>query len=220
MSHEIRTPLNAIIGYSEIIQEDAKEAGQKELLEQISKVAVSGQHLLHLVNDILDIAKIESGAKNTKKESFSFLEFTKEIKTVIDPLMEKRKNTFHLKVSVTGEFCSDRLALKQILINLLSNAAKFTENGAVTLVVQEKGKGETYFAVKDTGTGIAKEDLEIIFHKFEQVHDVNKQPLAGSGLGLSIARALVEDLGGELTVRSGVGVGSIFEFTLPKIDHS
>ena len=222
MSHELRTPLNAVIGYSEIIEEACQEEDSldaKEILPDAKRIRQSGIHLLSLVNSLLDISKIESGKMTFLNQNIEIKSLVKEIQVLVKPLMTKQNNTFEIKETCQNNaFHQDESRVRQILINLLSNAAKYTANGKVTLKLEnseQKGKRGITFTVEDTGIGIAKENHEKVFKKFEQVHDTSKDSLAGSGLGLSLVEKLLGHMEGSIKLESELGVGSRFIVFIP-----
>ncbi len=219
MSHELRTPLNVIIGLTEILIEDANDddqAGAAEPLQRIFKVAT---HLLALVNDILDLSKIDSGEVVLVVSEFELESLLDEIIATMRPLAAKRGNALSLRtVGEVGEMCSDMARVKQILVHLLSNACKFTENGTIALMVtREPGQSyeEISFAVSDTGIGMAPETLEEIFDDFSQADSSLSRAYGGAGLGLAISRRLARRLGGDIAVTSVCGEGSVFTLRLP-----
>lgn len=219
MSHELRTPLNAIIGYSEMLKEEAEEEGQKNLSKDLNKINTSGQHLLSLISDILDLSRIEAGKITLELSSINVKELIKDVEETVMHLIEKRKNTFKLTyIDDPYDIISDGLKLKQVIINLLGNAAKFTWNGNIELVV-ERIKGingeEVSIKVVDTGIGISVEEAEKLFSPFAQADSSTTRKYGGSGLGLSISRSYCKMLGGNLVLNSQEGVGSCFEIILP-----
>ena len=219
MSHELRTPLNAVIGYSEMLQEEAEDAGQESFVDDLGKIRSSGEHLLGLINDILDLSKIEAGKLILERESFGLAELLAETTPVVEPLVAKNGNV--LKVHVRDPIDrmeGDRSRTRQCLLNLLSNAAKFTENGTIALEVRRATLGEQSaiaFSVEDTGIGIAPEDLERVFGRFEQVSRKSGPKHAGTGIGLPLTRHLAVLMGGDVTAESEPGGGSMFTLVLP-----
>jgi len=219
MSHELRTPLNAVIGYSEMLQEDAVAAGNKRAVEDLSKIHRSANHLLGLINGILDLSKIESGKINIKQECFDIRVFFEDILTGIQPLLEKRGNHCVLELRL-GQFQvnTDKLKLKQILINLLGNANKFTEDGDIQVLVEQTGDlmhPAMLILIKDNGIGIPKEKVSSIFDPFMQADNSTTRKYEGTGLGLAITRRYVEILGGTIHVTSEEGKGSVFTVSIP-----
>lgn len=233
MSHELRTPLNAIIGYSEMLQEDAEDGGYDEITPDIEKIHSAGRHLLGLINDILDISKIEAGKMDLYLEPFSIPSLIAEVEATIQPLVEKNSNTFHIAVSdQLDTMHADLTKVRQILLNLLSNASKFTENGTITLTVQRQGmKDESgrmndesksslippsiTFTVSDTGIGMTKEQMAKLFQAFTQADTSTTRKYGGTGLGLAISYRFCQMMAGEITVESEPSKGSTFTVRLP-----
>lgn len=211
MSHELRTPLNAIIGYSELLIDD--ESGspddQKKDLNQIRN---AGKHLLGLINDILDLSKIEAGHMTLHLDSVDVATFVDEVRSTVLPLMKTNNNDFVVDCPPVGEIVADATRLKQVLFNLLSNAAKFTRNGHVTLTVRrETGNGDwLQITVKDTGIGLNIKQMAAIFEPFTQADESTSSHYGGTGLGLSIAREFCRMMGGDLSVSSQPEKGSEF----------
>lgn len=215
MSHELRTPLNAILGYSELIIEEAEETGATEVVEDVSHIHSAGRHLLKLINDLLDIAKIEAGRSDVQLEHFDVKSLVLEIVDTIRPVAEANGNTLNIDVRPgVRPMWSDPTRVKQVVINLLSNAAKFTTNGEVSITMEGLGP-QLVLTVTDTGIGIDPEHLAVIFEPFRQAEMSFDRSFEGTGLGLTIARSCVELLGGLLEVESEVGVGTTFRATVP-----
>ena len=223
MSHELRTPMNAILGYSEMLVEEAEDLGQDELVPDLQKINQAGNHLLSLINDVLDLSKIESGKMEPFPENFDVSEWVDQVADTARPLFAINNNKF---VIDTGEDCGEDLGrayqddtkLRQTLLNTLSNAAKFTSEGTVTLGVSREKRldGEwLVFSVADTGIGISADKLEHIFDEFSQADDSTTRDFGGTGLGLTISRHFSQMLGGELSVTSELGAGSTFTITVP-----
>jgi signal transduction histidine kinase/DNA-binding response OmpR family regulator len=226
MSHELRTPLNAIIGYSEILEEDAIDCGQDFLVDDIKKIRNAGKHLLSLINDVLDLAKIESGKVDLYLESFDISKLVKDVVDTIQPTCEKNKNKLIVNCpDNAGLMRSDFTKVRQSLFNLLSNASKFTKDGEVRLdIVQDVTQtktGETqksiHFVVKDTGIGMKPEHCKKLFQAFSQADSSTTRKFGGTGLGLAITQNFVAMMGGEVVVESEYGVGSTFTLKLPQI---
>lgn len=228
MSHELRTPLNAIIGYSEMLQEEAEDVGAEELLPDLDKIRRSGKHLLALINDILDISKIEAGRMDLYLESFDVGTLLEEVAATAQPLVEKNGNTLEVqKITELGEMKADSTKVRQVLLNLLSNAAKFTENGIIKLIVyresEEKLNADAplspseflIFQCVDMGIGMSSEQLQHIFQPFMQADASTTRKYGGTGLGLAISQRFCEMMGGEIMVESVVGMGSIFTVKIP-----
>lgn len=215
MSHELRTPLNAIIGYSEMLQEDAEAGGYSEVIPDLQKIYCAGKHLLGLINDILDISKIEAGRMDLYLETFNLQELIQEVAATIQPLMEKRHNTFevHCAADLTTMH-SDLTKVRQILLNLLSNASKFTENGTITFTAQSPTTS-VLFTVSDTGIGMTADQVAKLFQPFTQADASTTRKYGGTGLGLVISQRFCQMMGGEITVSSEPGQGSTFTVHLP-----
>ncbi|MGE5525081.1 MAG: response regulator [Rhodospirillaceae bacterium] len=219
MSHELRTPLNAIMGYSEMLKEDATDAGAPELVPDLERINASGRHLLELINTLLDISKIEAGKMDLYLETFSVPEMVKEVTTVIQPLAEKKSNRLEVRCDRdAGAMHADVTKVRQILFNLLSNACKFTERGTVTLIVQRRraeGADVVVFSVRDTGIGMTHEQMGRLFQEFSQADASTTRKYGGTGLGLALSRHLCRMMGGDITVESEPGKGSVFTIRLP-----
>jgi PAS domain S-box-containing protein len=219
MSHELRTPLNAIIGYSEMLQEDAEDAGQEDFIPDLEKIHSAGRHLLTLINDVLDLSKIEAGKMELFLETFDVPDTIRDVVSTVNPLVEKNGNEFVLEVPEDlGEMTADVTRIRQVLLNLLSNASKFTENGAITLRaerVPSDGDDEIFFTVTDTGIGMNDEQLGRIFEAFAQAESSTSSKFGGTGLGLAISRKFCRMMGGDIEVTSTPGVGSTFAVRLP-----
>ena len=215
MSHELRTPLNAIIGYSEMLQEDATDRGETESIPDLQKIHGAGKHLLTLINDVLDLSKIEAGKMQLLLETFEVAPLVDQVATTMRPLVEKNAN--RLVVNCAAEFGlmhSDATRLRQVLLNLLSNASKFTEQGVITLDVERAGP-TVVFRVRDTGIGMTPEQLGRLFETFSQAEVSTAAKYGGTGLGLAISRKFCQMMGGDVDVESRVGAGSTFTVRLP-----
>jgi signal transduction histidine kinase/DNA-binding response OmpR family regulator len=218
MSHELRTPLNAIIGYSEILQEDAVDLGQDNLVADLKKIESAGRHLLGLINDILDLSKIEAGKMDIYLEDVEIVPLLEEVRSIIVPMAEKNANVLEYRLADNlGSMHTDRTKLKQSLLNLFSNGSKFTQNGRLTLDVKrfEIDKPMVSFAVSDTGIGMTEEQLGRLFQAFNQADASTTKKYGGTGLGLAITRNFCQLLGGNVTVTSKPGEGSTFTIVLP-----
>jgi signal transduction histidine kinase/DNA-binding response OmpR family regulator/HAMP domain-containing protein len=218
MSHELRTPLNAIIGYSEILQEDVANLGQENLTGDLKKIESSGRHLLGLINDILDLSKIEAGKMDVFLEEVEIVPLLEEVRTIIAPMAEKNGNTLEFRLAdKLGSMRTDRIKLKQSLLNILSNGSKFTHNGKLTLTADrfQAGKPMLRFTISDTGIGMSEEQLGRLFQAFSQADASTSKKYGGTGLGLVITRNFCQLLDGDVTVTSKVGEGSTFIVTLP-----
>jgi len=219
MSHELRTPMNAVIGYSEMLVDFAKIRGQEDMIPDLEKIRGAGGHLLALINDVLDLSKIEAEKIELNPEVTQVDRILVDLKATCAPLFDKNNNSFeHIEVSQLGEGFLDQTKVRQILLNLLSNAAKFCHEGRVILVSDRITESETdYFIFKicDTGLGIKPENLKDIFEPFTQADLSITKKFGGTGLGLSISRKFCELMGGILQVKSEEGVGSTFTLKLP-----
>ncbi|MDC0674137.1 ATP-binding protein [Nannocystis radixulma] len=219
MSHELRTPLNAIIGYSELLEDESVEDGRRLDLGDLGKIRGAARHLLDLINDILDVSKIEAGKMELFVEDFAVDELVQEVVATIEPLVHKNANRLDIVARPgLGLVSLDRTKVKQIAINLLSNACKFTHRGVVGLrVSREVGThGEQLvLAVQDTGIGIDPARLEELFQPFRQADESTTRKYGGTGLGLSISRHYAEMMHGRIDARSSPGLGSTFTVTLP-----
>ena len=216
MSHELRTPLSAIIGYAEMLAEDISEGTEPvDLASDVDKIEVNARHLLGLINDVLDLSKVESGKMEAFVENFDLAATLEDVGSTVAALMDKKRNRFELKLGDgLGTMRSDVTRLRQVLLNLLSNAAKFTENGLVTLSVAREGDW-VRFAVGDTGIGMTPEQLSKLFRRFQQADVSTTRQFGGTGLGLALTKAFASLLGGTVEVSSAVGKGSTFTVRLP-----
>ena len=221
MSHELRTPLNAINGYSEMLLEEVDDLGQTELKPDLEKIRSAGKHLLGLINDILDLSKIEAGKMDVYVETLDMAALLREVRGVVTPLMEKNGNEFEVRHSPElGTMRSDQTKVRQILFNLLSNAAKFTTQGRITLEVrrQERDDGDWFeLEVSDTGIGMTPDQVAKLFSAFSQADASTTRNYGGTGLGLAITKHFCLMLGGDVTVRSEHGKGSSFVAALPAV---
>ncbi len=217
MSHELRTPLNAIIGYSELLLEEAEDDGLDAMTGDLKKIIDSGKHLLSLINDILDLSKIEAGKLEIFASDFDYENLIKMVSNVSVALASKNSNriTFSQDNAV-GTVFNDETRIRQALLNLISNACKFTENGDVEIKTEELPSGLVRVLVSDTGIGMTDDQMAKIFDDFSQAESDTTKKFGGTGLGLSITKQLVELMGGELWVESEIGKGSTFGFTFPK----
>ena len=219
MSHELRTPLNAIIGITEMMCEDAEEFGDDDYVEPLGRVLRSGKHLLALINDILDLSKIEAGKMELHPESFDISLFIGDINRTCEPLA--RKNNNELIVNIDKELTdiyADSTRLKQIIFNLISNACKFTNDGKVTLAViktEFSGQAAVKFEITDSGIGMNPEQLSMLFQDFQQVDSSATRKYEGTGLGLSISQKLCQLMEGDIFVTSELNKGSIFSVIIP-----
>lgn len=218
MSHELRTPLNAIIGYSEMLQEEAEELGQPMFAGDLEKIRKSGNHLLALINDILDISKIEAGKMELHPETCSLPDLIHDVMTTIRPLVEGAGNRIETICHEEGDMTVDVTKLRQILINLLSNANKFTTEGSILFeVIKEvRTNGSGYaFRVEDTGIGMTTDQIGKLFQPFTQADSSTTRKYGGTGLGLAISQRFIHLMGGDIGVKSQLGEGTIFTCWLP-----
>ena len=235
MSHELRTPLNAIIGYSDMLVEDAEELGNLEVVSDLGKIRTAGKHLLRLIDDILDISKIEADKMEIYLESFDVGGLIDEVATTIKPLMDKNTNTLQvLSADNIGAMHGDLMKVRQVILNLLSNAAKFSANGAIVLTVERitseelKNKYQPrvaqmlildseflIFRVTDSGIGMTQEQQERLFQPFTQADNSTTRKYGGTGLGLTISQRFCQMMGGDIEVTSELNCGSTFTAYLP-----
>ncbi len=219
MSHELRTPMNAILGYSEMLIEEAEDLQQEDFIPDLKKINQAGTHLLALINDILDLSKVEAGRMDVFAEDIDIGNLIDEVAATARPLMEKNNNRMEVvRDNYLGAACQDLTKLRQSLFNLLSNAAKFTHEGTVTLNaarMQKDGQDWLTFAVRDTGIGIPADKLEAVFEEFTQADGSTTRDYGGTGLGLAISRRICQLLGGDITVQSQPGEGSTFTIEIP-----
>ena len=220
MSHELRTPLNAIIGYSEMLEEEAQDAGLDAFIPDLKKIRGAGKHLLELINDVLDLSKVEAGKMELHLETFEVRELLNDVTTTIHPLIAKNGNT--LKVSVAQGVTTmhaDVTRVRQVLYNLLSNASKFTEKGTIGVTVERDAADGAYltFRVSDTGIGMAPHQMTALFQAFSQIDTAMSRKHGGTGLGLAICKRFCEMMGGDITVTSEAGKGSVFSVRLPEV---
>ena len=219
MSHELRTPLNAIIGYSEMLQEEAAEREDDGFGADLERINGAGKHLLGLINDVLDISKIEAGAMDIYLETFPVAAMIQDVQATIQPLVEKNSNSLEIdRPESVGSIHSDVTKVRQGRLNLLSNASKFTERGTISLTISkvtEEGAEWVNFAVADTGIGMTEEQMGGLFQAFAQAEASTSRRFGGTGLGLAITRHFCQMMGGEVLVESEAGKGSIFTMKLP-----
>ena len=219
MSHELRTPMNAILGYSEMLMEEAEDLQLDDFIPDLKKINQAGAHLLALINDVLDLSKIESGKIEAFAEEFNLDSLIDDVSTTVQPLMEKNANRLVIeRGQQLGSARQDLTKLRQMLFNLLSNAAKFTRGGTVTVHVErasQAGVDWLHFAITDTGIGIAEDKIEHVFEEFTQADNSTTRDYGGTGLGLSISRRFCQLLGGDLSAHSELGKGSTFTISIP-----
>ncbi len=220
MSHELRTPLNAIIGYSEMLEEEAADTGRDAFVPDLQKIRAAGRHLLSLINDILDLSKIEAGKLELFAEPFDVRQVIGEVATTVAPLVEKNGNRLEIRCAEdVGQMHSDLTRTRQVLLNLLSNACKFTERGTIGLAAARERAGDggdwVVLRVSDSGIGMTPEQLGRLFEAFSQADASTARNYGGTGLGLAITRRFCRMMGGEVTVESAPGHGSSFTVRLP-----
>jgi PAS domain S-box-containing protein len=219
MSHELRTPLNAVIGYSELLMDDALDAGMEEFTPDLHKIRGAGKHLLGIINDVLDLSKVEAGKIELFIEEVDMGGLVAEVLSTIRPLVDKNDNLLESDIEVSAEiFRTDVTRVRQILFNLLSNACKFTESGRIQLKVSShalKSRNWLRCTISDTGLGIKPHELELLFKPFTQADASTSRRFGGTGLGLSISDQFAKMLGGRIEVASEFGQGSTFTFWLP-----
>jgi signal transduction histidine kinase/CheY-like chemotaxis protein len=219
MSHELRTPMNAIIGYSEMLLEDAEEEGDKATADDLNRIRSAGKHLLALINDILDLSKIEAGRVSMELIELNLGDLIADVQSTVVPLIDENSNTLVVDLPTAPVvMCSDETKLRQTLFNLLSNAAKFTEKGEVTLRVRQEG-GFVDIDVEDQGIGMNDEQVGKIFGEFTQADVSTTRQYGGTGLGLAITKRFCEMLGGTISVSSELGKGSCFRVHLPLVSR-
>src|SRR5262249_26690393 len=218
MSPELRPPLNAIIGLTEMMVEDARDSKRDDELEPLSRVHGAGSHLLGLINQVLDLSKIEAGKLELNPESVNLTSLIDEVVGTARQLAQQNKNRLVVEAQEKlGALTVDPMRLRQILLNLLSNACKFTTQGEVALRVRKVVDGRNWveFAVADTGIGMTAEQQGKLFEEFTQADSSTAQRYGGTGLGLAITRKLARMMGGDVTVASEPGKGSVFTVRLP-----
>src|SRR6266576_4348908 len=219
MSHELRTPLNAIIGYSEMLEEEVQDLGKISNVRDLQKIQAAGKHLLALINDVLDLSKIEAGKMQLNIEAFGIADMIEEIVMTLKPAIAKNANEFQLRMPQNiGVMRADVTKVRQILLNLLSNACKFTDHGTILLDVNRvpnAGQDWIQLRVGDTGIGITAEQQENLFHEFTQADISIARKYGGTGLGLAISHRFVQLMKGRIMVESAPGQGSVFTVHLP-----
>jgi signal transduction histidine kinase len=222
MSHELRTPLNGIIGFSEFLVDEKPGKLNSKQAEYLNDVLNSANHLLQLINDVLDLAKVEAGKMELNPEIFSVLNAVEEVCAVIKTIAQKKQIKVAIKISPDLEAVQlDLQKFKQVLYNLLSNAIKFTDAGGKVEIVASSREGNQFqVAVKDTGIGIKHEDLNRLFREFEQLEAGTARRFEGTGLGLALTKKIVEFQKGSIDVESEFGRGSTFTAVFPKMTTS
>jgi len=219
MSHELRTPLNAIIGYSEMMLEEASEHDKQTATTDLEKIKVSGHHLLSLIDDVLDLSKIEAGRMDFNFENFNATNVVNEVIETVKPSLEKNRNKIQVHMDSQDYYLyADKIRFKQVLYNLLSNATKFTKNGLINVnlkTIMHKGREHISIEVKDTGIGMSAEQMGKVFEAFTQADPNISKEYGGTGLGLAITRRICSMMGGESSVDSVEGIGETFTVFLP-----
>lgn len=220
MSHEIRTPLNAILGYGEIFQFEARKIDRLDFVQDLRAIEFAGRHLLSLINEILELSKIQAGKMEIYPESFDLTNLIEEVITTVNPLAQKKKNKLEvIKQGLPDSMFSDSSRIRQILLNLLGNSCKFTEAGEIHLTVSGKtvdGVKWVYFTIGDTGIGIAPEKIPRLFEEFVQADSSTTRKYGGTGLGLTISKRLAMLLGGDIQASSELGKGASFTVSIPE----
>jgi PAS domain S-box-containing protein len=221
MSHELRTPLNAILGYSEMLQEEAAERHLDEFGPDLERIKNAGKHLLALINDILDLSKIEAGKMELYLESFDIAQMIDEIASTVQPMVEKNSNALIIERAPNlGYMYADQIKVRQAVSNLLSNAVKFTQEGHITLLAKRElmdDKEWIVFEVTDTGIGLSSEQIVKLFKDFTQADASTTRKFGGTGLGLALTRRFCQMMGGDVTVKSVLNEGSVFAIKLPAV---
>jgi len=219
MSHELRTPLNAIIGYSEMLEEETRDAGKIENVQDLKKIQAAGKHLLALINDVLDLSKIEAGKMGLHLETFDVPQVIEEMVTTLQPAAAKNSNSVNVRVAENvGTMKADITKVRQILFNLLSNACKFTDHGTISVDVDQikaEDKECIQFRVSDTGIGISAQQRQNLFQEFAQADSSIARKYGGTGLGLAITHRFVQLMKGQINVESEPGKGAVFTVQLP-----
>ena len=219
MSHELRTPLNAIIGVGEMLVEEAREAGPADQVEPLQRIVGAGQRLLAMINDILDLARIDAGRMELQPESFTVAPLVQDVVSAVRPLAERNGNRVVVECpDAVGTMWADARRVRQVLLNVADNAAKFTERGVITVAVDRIGQDDRdsiVIRVTDTGIGMTEEQVARLFQDFAQADASTTRKYGGTGLGLAISRRLCRLMGGDITVESALGRGSTFTIRLP-----
>jgi signal transduction histidine kinase/ActR/RegA family two-component response regulator len=218
MSHELRTPLNAVIGYAEMLKEDAEDNGEASAVQDLGRILAAAKHLLSLINEILDLSKIEAGRVDVAPSQFDPSEMIEDLVETVRPLADDNGNVIRVITGPAGEVRTDSLKVRQCVLNLLSNACKFTNNGEIELALERKpfnGVDQLFISVRDTGIGMTSEHMSRLFQPFVQADPSITQRYGGTGLGLTITRRLALLLGGDVTVKSVPAAGSTFVLHIP-----
>lgn len=218
MSHEIRTPMTAILGYSELLEDNISDQTNEGCIEAIAAIQRSGKHLMLIINDVLDLSKVESGKLEVQCEECQILEPIKDVyhSLLISARQKGLDLSVHFESAIPATIQTDAYRVKQILINLVGNAIKFTDEGSIRLVMSQRDN-QLLFAVEDTGSGISDSEIESLFNPFEQLDNTVSRRHEGTGLGLTISRRLAHLLGGDIEVKSTLGAGSVFTLVLPAV---
>jgi two-component system, OmpR family, sensor histidine kinase TorS len=219
MSHELRTPMNAILLYSELLEEEMSERGMREAVGDLKKIHGAGKHLLSLIDDILDLSKIEAGRMNVYLEDCNVPQILSEISATVESLASRNRNRFSMTIDASIRIIqTDIKMLRQTVFNILSNATKFTQDGNITLDVRSDAKDDRLirFTITDSGIGMSPDQVSRIFQEFTQADESTTRKYGGTGLGLTICRKYMDLLGGEILVSSKLGEGSVFTVRLPK----
>ena len=221
MSHELRTPLNAVIGFSELLYEEAQDSGQLKTATDLKRIYDAGRHLLSLINDILDLSKIEAGKAELELQNFNLDDMVRDVVGIVQPLVNQNANQLEVvKPDTLGEMHGDLTKVRQTLFNLLSNACKFTSKGQITFEITRLRRNKTdwiTFQVTDTGIGMSEEQIKKLFQPFTQVDASTTRKYGGTGLGLAITKHFCQMMGGDITVESQPGQGSTFVLRLPAV---
>jgi signal transduction histidine kinase len=219
MSHELRTPLNAVIGYSELLMDECRDRALEDLVPDLERIRSSGNHLLRLVEDVLDLSKIEAGRMQVQNELFDVAGAIRDVVAMVRPAADRNGNRLSVEADTTlGRICADEAKFRQSLLNLMSNACKFTEGGVVSVSAARTvahGAEWLHVRVADTGIGIASEHLSKLFLSFSQADGTVTRRYGGTGLGLAITRRFCQMMGGDVSVQTELGCGSTFTITLP-----
>lgn len=213
ISHELRTPLTVMLGNTPLLTQGHELPEQNEIASIALDIENSGKHLLALIDDLLDFSKIEANKMELYPEWFSVKKLVEDVVSGYQIIASQKGLPIVLRVDDI-EICADKIRLKQIIFNLLSNAVKFTDKGSIEIKVAREGS-QAMFSVKDTGVGLSQDDITVIFDLFRQVDESPTRAASGTGLGLAIAKKLVEMHGGQISVQSTLGQGSLFNFSIP-----
>ncbi|MGD0296765.1 MAG: ATP-binding protein [Bryobacteraceae bacterium] len=216
MSHELRTPLNAVIGYSEMLEEECQESGLADLVPDLVNIQKAAKMLLFIINDVLDISKLEAGRMELCPETFDVAGLIQEVLETVDPLVRKNGNQIRAGCSrEVGQMHADMARFRQSLLNLIGNACKFTSDGLITVEAWRTGDGWSHVSVADTGIGITAEQIQKLFRPFTQADASTTRKYGGTGLGLALSRELCRMMGGDISVESRIGEGSTFTIHIP-----